>query len=297
MPADDDSSPTRREFLGTVGALLLSAGLPSNRASLSFSDVTNLGPIGVQLYTVRGELKNDFGGTLYRVAQIGYKEVEFAGYFGHKPEDISSQLKQNGLSAPSAHVGFPVPGQDWDRAIADAVVIGHRYLVCPWIDEKYRTVDGYKQVAELFDRAGERAKSAGIQFGYHNHMYEFTPIGGQIPYDLLIAQTDPALVAMEMDVFWLRSGGGDPLDYFARFPGRFPMLHIKDMDAAKKMADVGKGLIDWKAILGKRDLAGTKHIFVEHDEPKDPFASIRDSYEYLRRLASGNTVGKRRAAG
>jgi sugar phosphate isomerase/epimerase len=229
-------------------------------------------------------MKRDFSGTLLHVAQIGYKEVEFAGYFGHSPQDISSLLKQNGLTAPSAHIGFPVLGAEWDKIIADALVVGHRYLVCPWIDDKYRTLDGYKQVAELFNRAGERAKSAGIQFGYHNHMFEFTPVGGQIPYDLLIAQTDAGLVAMEMDVYWLRNGGRDPLDYFARYPGRFPLLHIKDMDAAKNIADVGKGLIDWKTILGRRALAGTKHIFVEHDEPKDPFASIRDSYAYLQAL-------------
>jgi sugar phosphate isomerase/epimerase len=282
--ADDHPPPNRREFLGTVGALLASTGLPATRRSPGLAALVKLGPIGVQLYTVRGELKKEFGGTLSRVAQVGYKEVEFAGYFGHSPEEISSLLKQNGLTAPSAHIGFPVPGPEWEKTIADAVVIGHRYLICPSIDEKYRTVDGYKQVAELFNRAGERAKNAGIQFGYHNHMYEFIPVGGQIPYDQLIAQTDPGLVVMEMDVFWLRSGGGDPLDYFARFPGRFPMLHIKDMDAAKKMVDVGKGLIDWKTILGHRALAGTKYIFVEHDEPKDPFASIRDSYEYLRAL-------------
>ena len=282
MAADHDTQ-NRREFLGSVGALLASTRLAGIRGS-GVAELTRLGPVGVQLYTVRGELKKDFGGTLSRVAQIGYKEVEFAGYFGHSPEDVSLLLKENGLSAPSAHIGFPVLGAEWDKIIADALVIGHRYLVCPSIDDKYRTVDGYKQVAELFNHAGERARSAGIQFGYHNHMYEFIAIDGQIPYDLLIAQTDPGLVVMEMDIFWLRSGGGDPLDYFGRYPGRFPMLHLKDMDAAKKMTDVGKGVIDWKTILGRRPLAGTKHIFVEHDEPKDPFASIRDSYAYLRAL-------------
>lgn len=284
MPTDYHPSQTRREFLGTVGALLASTGLPTTRRSPGLAALTKLGPIGVQLYTVRGELKKDFSGTLAHVAKIGYKEVEFAGYFGHSPGEISSLLKQNGLTAPSAHIGFPVLGAEWDKIIADALVIGHQYLVCPWIDDKYRTVDGYKRVAELFNRAGEQAKQAAIQFAYHNHNFEFPPIDGQIPYDLLIAATAPRFVAMEMDVFWIRSGGKDPLDYFARYPGRFQMLHIKDMDAAGKMVDVGKGVIDWKTILGRRALAGTKHIFVEHDEPKDPFASIRDSYAYLRAL-------------
>ena len=285
MPTSDDHrTPTRREFLGTAGALLVSAGLPSTRASGSRAHVTKLGPIGVQLSTVRDAMKKDFAGTLARVAQIGYREVEFAGYFGHSPQEISSLLKRNGLTSPSAHIGMPVLGAEWDKTIADALVVGHRYLVCPWIDEKYRTADGFKQVAKSFNAAGERAKSAGIQFAFHNNTYEFTPVSGKIPYDLLLAETDPALVVMEMDVFWLRNGGADPVDYFSRYPGRFPMLHIKDMDAAKKMVDVGKGVIDWKAILRRRDLAGTKHVFVEHDAPADPFASIRDSLAYLSSL-------------
>ena len=285
MPtADSHPLQTRREFLGTVGALLVSAGLPPTRASGSRSHVTKLDPIGLQLYTVRDAMKKDFAGTLARVAQIGYQEVEFAGYFGHSPQEISSLLKRNGLASPSAHIGMPVLGPEWDRTIADALVVGHQYLVCPWIDEKYRTVDGFKLVAELFNHAGERAKSAGIQFAFHNNTYEFTPVSGKIPYDLLLAETEPALVVMEMDVFWLRNGGADPVDYFSRYPGRFQMLHIKDMDAAKKMVDVGKGVIDWKAILRARKLAGTKHMFVEHDAPKDPFASIADSLAYLRSL-------------
>jgi sugar phosphate isomerase/epimerase len=252
------------------------------------SDVAELkkgvGPIGLQLYTVRDDMKKDLPGTLSRVAKTGYKEVEFAGYFDHTPKEISSLLKQDGLTAPSAHIGFPVLGAEWDKKIADAQVIGHRYLICPWIDEKLRTVDGYKQVAELFNKAGERAKSAGMQFGFHNHNYEFPPVDGRVPYDLLITETDPKLVAMEMDVYWIANAGADPLAYFKRFPGRFPLLHIKDMDASKKIVDVGKGVIDWKSVLSHRALAGTKHIFVEHDEPKDAFASIRESYRYLSSL-------------
>ena len=283
MP-NDHVAQTRREFVAIAGALLASAGIPSTKAAPRLPNVNKLGPIGVQLYTVRDAMKTDFAGTLARVATIGYKEVEFAGYFEHSPQEIRTLLDRSGLTSPSAHIGMPVLGPAWDKTIADALVVGHRYLVCPWIDEKYRTVDGFKQVAELFNRAGERAKSSGIQFGFHNNTYEFTPVSGKIPYDLLLAETDPALVVMEMDVFWLRNGGADPLAYFSRYPGRFPMLHLKDMDAAKKMVDVGQGVIDWKAILDARKLAGTKHVFVEHDNPPDPFASIRDSLAYLSSL-------------
>jgi sugar phosphate isomerase/epimerase len=274
----------RRGFLSTVGGMIASAALVGSDPFETLGGAASVGPVGVQLYTVRDQMKKDVASTLARVARTGYKEVEFAGYFGHSPKAIRRALTQDGLTAPSAHVGFPVLGASWDKIIADALVVGHQYLVCPWIDQKLRTVDGYKSAAELFNKAGEQAKKAGLKFGYHNHDFEFPPIDGQIPYDLLLANTDPSLVTMEMDVYWIRNGGKDPLDYFARYPGRFQMLHIKDMDSAGKMVAVGKGVIDWKAVLGKRALAGTKHIFVEHDQPTDAFASIRDSYRYLRAL-------------
>lgn len=274
---------TRREFVGAVGGLIASSALPATFEAKAGA-VKKLGRIGVQLYTVRDEMKKNFGGTLARVARTGYKEVEFAGYFGNSAKTVRASLRQNGLASPAAHIGFPVLGKEWDKTIEDALVIGQRFVICPWIDEKHRTMDGYKQVAELFNKAGERAKAAGLRFGYHNHDFEFKPIQGRLPYDLLIEETDPALVTMEMDVFWTRKGGQDPLAYFRRYPGRFPCLHIKDLDAAGKMVDVGKGVIPWRAILARRELAGTKHIFVEHDQPPDPFASIRDSYRYLKAL-------------
>jgi sugar phosphate isomerase/epimerase len=272
----------RREFLGAVGSAgaMLALGTLGDETA----DAKKLGAIGLQLYTVRGEMKKDFFGTLAKVARIGYKDVEFAGYFGYDAKAVRAALKQNGLVSTSSHIGFPVLGKEWDKIIEDGLTIGQKYLICPWIDEKYRTISGYKEVAELFNKAGEQAKKAGLQFGYHNHDFEFPPIDGQVPYDLLIKETDPNLVKMEMDVFWITNGGKDPVAYFKRYPGRFPLLHIKDRDAAGKMVDVGKGVIPWKVILGKRQVAGVKHIFVEHDDPADPFASIRDSYRYLRAL-------------
>lgn len=272
----------RREFLGTVG----SAGAMLALGSVKEAEAAKkLGNIGLQLYTVRDQMKNDFHGTLAKVARIGYKEVEFAGYFGNDANTVRAALKMNGLKSPSAHIGFPVLGKEWDKVIEDSLTIGQHYVICPWIDEKLRTIDGYKQTAELFNKAGEQAKKAGLQFGYHNHDFEFPPVNGQVPYDLLLKETDPKLVVMEMDVFWTEHGGKDPLAYFRKYPGRFPLLHIKDMDAKKNMTDVGKGVIPWKTILGKRSIAGTKHIFVEHDQPADPIASITNSYRYLNSLS------------
>lgn len=278
-----DTDLTRRGFVGAVGGLLVSSALPAESAA-STAASKKLGRIGLQLYTVRDEMKKNFAGTLARVARIGYKEVEFAGYFGNSPRTVRNLLRQNGLTSPASHVGFPVLGKEWDKIIEDALVIGNRYVICPWIDEKQRTLDGYKQVAELFNKAGERAKSAGLQFGYHNHDFEFKKLQGRLAYDLLLEETDPKLVVMELDVFWITNGGYDALAYFRRYPGRFPCLHIKDRDAAGKMVDVGKGAIPWRAVLARRGIAGTKHIFVEHDEPGDAFAFISNSYRYLSTL-------------
>ena len=267
----------RREFFGAVG---------SAAAMIALGDLhtKKLGRIGVQLYTVRDQMKKDFYGTLAKIARIGYKEVEFAGYFDHDARVVRAALKQNGLTSPSAHIGFPVLGASWDKTLEDSATIGQKYVICPWIDEKMRTVEGYKQVAELFNKAGEQAKKAGLQFGFHNHDYEFPPIDGKVPLDLLITETDPKLVAFEMDVFWVRHGGYDPLALFKKYPGRFPLLHIKDMDKSRNMVDVGQGTIPWKTVIEKGKAEGVKHIFVEHDQPADPLASIRNSYRYLATL-------------
>ena len=267
----------RREFLGTVG---------SAAAVMALGDLhlKKVGPIGLQLYTVRDEMKKDFFGTLAKVARIGYKEVEFAGYFGNDANAVRATLKMNGLTSPSAHIGFPQLGSSWDKILEDSKTIGQKYVICPWIDEKYRTISGYKEVADLFNKAGEQAKSAGLQFGFHNHDYEFPPIDGQVPLDLLIKNTDPKLVVFEMDVYWVRHGGADPVALMKKYHGRFPLLHIKDMDASRNMVDVGQGVIPWKKVLEEGKEEGVKHIFVEHDQPKDPFASIAASYRYLSSL-------------
>jgi sugar phosphate isomerase/epimerase len=158
--------------------------------------------------------------------------------------------------------------------------------VCPNIANEKAGLDGYREAADVLNRAGEIARKSGITIGYHNHGTELAPIGGVRPYDVILDRTDPSLVAMEMDIYWLVTGGGDPLAYFARYPGRFRMVHVKDMDGTPKhrMTDVGKGVIDWKQIFAQSRQAGIEHYFVEHDEATDPFASIAVSYEYLKSL-------------
>ncbi len=256
--------------------------------------------IGLQLYTVRDQMKGDFDGTIAKVASIGYKEVEFAGYFGHTPEQVRAVIDRNGLTSPSCHVEYAVLSDKWPSVIESSKTIGQSYIVCPWIPEEIRKQpDGWKRAIDTFNHAGEISKKSGIQFAYHNHWFEFLPVNGKLPYDMLLEQCDPDLVKMELDLCWITVAGADPLTYFNRYPGRFPLVHVKDMkklpkvsasggqdfgDSLKDMTAVGSGIIDWKRIFAQSEKAGIKHYIVEHDKPEAPFESIKISYDYLSKL-------------
>jgi sugar phosphate isomerase/epimerase len=272
----------RRTFLaGVAGAALASVRPPPHTHGRR--------RIGLQLYTVRAQLAQDFAGTLARVAAIGYREVEFAGYFGKDPLDIRALLRRHGLVAPAAHVQSITPGApaEWRASLDAANLIGHRYVVVAWLPaELRRTLDDFRRLAQTLNRMATEARASGLRFAYHNHDYEFVPTEGRVPFDVLLAETDPQLVEIEMDLYWITKGGQDPLVYFARYPGRFPMVHVKDSMGPPdhRMVDVGAGTIDFRTIFAHSAQAGIQHYFVEHDEPPDAFASIRASYEYLRRL-------------
>ena len=274
----------RRSFLAQSAAGLAAMALPRTAGGTGPS---RLGRIGVQLYTVRDALQRDFEGTLARVASIGYEEVEFAGYMGQTAAQVRDAMRRTGLSAPSAHVPFAALGKEWDRVLDDAHTIGHRYVVMPWLDEKDRQdLDAYRRIADRLNHAGESAARAGIRVAYHNHDFEFTPMENRLPYDVLLQSTDPRYVLLELDLYWITKGGKDPLAYFARWPGRFRLVHVKDSvgPPEHRMADVGAGTIDWGRIFAQRKQAGIEHVFVERDEPPDPFASIAASHAYLRHL-------------
>jgi sugar phosphate isomerase/epimerase len=274
----------RREFvgLGAVGALGAGVGLklPAFPPTAGRSD--RLDKIGIQLYSVRQDFARDPEGTLAQLAGIGYREVEFAGYAGKTPAAIKAMLANHGLEAPSAHIDLTAMEAHWDETLAAAREIGHRYLVLAWIGPEHRTsVAAYRKVAERLDRAATAAAAAGIAVGYHNHDFEFAPLEGTTGYDTLAQATKPDRVSLELDLFWATKGGRDPLALFQRYPGRFSMVHVKDMSAAGDMVDVGAGTIDFRAILRRRREAGIRHVFVEHDEPPDPMAFARRSYRYL----------------
>jgi sugar phosphate isomerase/epimerase len=280
----------RRRFLAALGGATAGLALGGATAAMPACSPapTRRGAIdrlGVQLYTLRSLMARDVAGTLEQVADIGYREVEFAGYYDQSPDQLRQLLDRLGLAAPSAHVPFDaLEGEQGTRTLETARVLGHRYLVIPWLaPEDRRTLDDYRRVASRLEQAGARVAEAGIQLAYHNHEFEFEPIDGVIPYEIL-AGTDPDLVAFQLDLFWVRHAGEDAAAYFHRYPGRFPSVHVKDASEDGRMVDVGSGVIDWPGIFEHADTAGIRHFFVEHDEPADPLASIRNSYRHLSQL-------------
>ncbi len=282
-PAD---AVSRREFVRTTAAALLSTRLlPPNRLTAQPPDFS----LGIQLYAVRDVAAKDLAGTLAALAAMGYREVELAGLYGRSAAEFRTALDAAGLRAPAGHVGLPALTETIDRTIDEAKTLGHRYLILPWIGEEYRTPDGWTRAAELLDRAGARCREAGLTVGYHNHGFEFAPLEGAGPaarcgYDLLLRHTSPKLVVFELDLFWIRQGGGDALHYFTDHRGRFRAVHIKDMAADGAMVDVGAGTMDWPALLRAARRAGVKHFFAEHDEARDQLAFARTSASFLKTL-------------
>lgn len=257
---------------------------------------------GLQLYTVRDELKKDFRGTLARIASLGYREVEFAGYFDQSPKTIRTLLHDLGLAAPSAHVGDRLLGPEGERVIDEAQAAGHRFLVYPWVaPEQWHDLDGWRRRAEAFNRAGEWCRRAGLQFCYHNHHFEFATIQGRRPYDLLLADCDAALVQMELDLCWAVAARQDPQRLLREHPGRFPLVHLKQLkalprldggdvlslqmdEALDQMTEVGPGVVDFPRLLADPASQATRHFFVEHDRPAVPMASVEASLRYVRGL-------------
>lgn len=279
----------RREFVGmAAGGLAAMSPLLGHVSRFPFP-VSRIPQIGLQLYTVRDLLKIDFEGTLTKVAAIGYREVELTDFFGRAPADVKKLLDRLGLAAVSMHFDYAKLPAGLDQMIADAHAVGLQYATFAWIPEELRRdVDGWKRVAESLTKTAERCRAAGLALSYHNHSYEFQPLQGQLPYDVLMANSDPKLVLGEMDLFWITDGGQDPLAYFAKYPGRFPQVHVKDMGPGPgpdhTMVDVGKGVIDWKKIFAHAGEAGIKHYYVEHDNPPHALDDIKVSYDYLKNL-------------
>jgi len=281
----------RRTFIQQAG--LLSVGLMFKPSLVPRFHKT----VGLQLYTVRDQIAKDVPGVLAKVAAAGYNNVEPNGYtrkdkfWGMDAKAFKSILDANNLITTSGLYGIDIGGEkDFDdlKHFADvANILGEKYVVIPWIFEEYRkTADDYKVLADKMNQAGEVTKAAGVHLGYHNHNFEFTDMGGgQLGYDLILSNTNPDLVKMEMDIYWIVRGGADPVTLFHKYPGRFKLFHVKDMDKANNLinTEVGSGTIDFKKIFANAKLAGLDYAFVEQENfGMDWDASITQSASYLK---------------
>lgn len=300
---------TRRTFLETATTVSAATLLTSRLGWAAGEHSIAKDQIGVQLYSVRKPMADDFDGSLAKVAAAGYREVELAEfsyengevrYFKRTPKEVRAALDHHGLNAFSTHLNYQyLSPETFPKVLEASKVLEHKYIVCPWIEETDRKQpDAWKHACETFNRVGKESKDAGFEFGYHNHWFEFLPVEGKLPYDVLLENTDPKLVKMEMDLCWISAAKGDPVKYFERYPGRFPLVHVKDLKTmphittggpqnfgdTADLTEVGSGVIDWKRIFAHSDQAGIKYYIVEHDHPNQPFDSITTSYNYLAKL-------------
>ena len=250
--------------------------------------------LNVQLYTVRDAVSKNLEGTLERLAGLGYKNIELYGYngtfFGKTVSEFKTILGNTGIKVLSSHhtTGIAMKGKGtlsdgWDKAVEDIHAIGAEYMVCAFLFPNERTPENYKSLPAMFEKAATATKAAGIQFAYHNHDFEFEKLDDTLVYDFLLKNTPGDLVKMEMDLYWISKAGQDPVAYFEKYPGRFAMWHVKDMEAGTKaITEVGNGTIDFDRIFKARKKAGLKYWFVEQDTSKrDMFESLTISRDYL----------------
>ncbi len=256
-------------------------------------------PIGLQLYTLRDIIGKDIGKIIPQLAKMGYSEVEtFAYYkqsfFGWKTADFAKLLADNGLKAPSGHYEFAQYFlQKGDRQVAEAIeasaILGSHYITVPWLDPPVRkTLDQYKKIAELLNKAGEMAAKSGIKVAYHNHEFEFKKMGDRTGYDIMLQETDPKLVDFELDLYWLLYSGYDPVSFIKAHPKRFALWHLKDMSLQNKNwnTEIGLGKLPVKDLFKIAKTSGLKHCFVEQETNYQPneLESVRKSAAFIKKL-------------
>ncbi len=285
----------RRQFLErTVSMASAGAALAATEAWTE-KPLAWTKPIGLEMYTVREEFPKDPEGTLKKIAAIGYREVEIPTEIS--AETLKGYLSAAGLTAPSTYPEVPKDVESWKKTLEHVKPYGVHYVVVG--DNPKLDADAWKKRADLFNKCGRLAQEAGMQFCYHAHYHEFAPVDGTSGYNIMLTQCDPRYLKMEMDIFWVTYAGQDPIAYFKKYPGRFPLLHIKDLkpgfpsstsefpydNGPNPFAPVGQGRIDWATIFAHVKQAGTRHIFVEQDRcDGSPFDAIKTSFDYLKAL-------------
>lgn len=252
-------------------------------------DGTEGRPLGVQLYTLRTLLRTDLEGTLAAVAAIGYREVEPFNWYGRDGAEWAALLRTHGLVAPSAHVPLPKDDAEWRVTLATARAVGVQWVVIPWLPPaEYRSRDAWERLAARLNALGAQAAGEGMRLAYHNHDFEFSPVtGGGSGWEVLVASLDPSVCDLEVDLFWMVRGGLSPYTQLPKLRN-VRLLHCKDIgpDPGYAMVDVGAGTLDWRRLARLARRAGVRHLFVEHDTPADPLASVRRSFAALARATA-----------
>lgn len=307
---------SRRSFLTTAALTAVASALPSRNLFASPSAPS----IGVQLFSVRNDLAKDFPGTLKRVAAIGYREVEAAGFYNHSAADVKQMMSDAGLHCVSAHYSLADLLKSTDATIAYAKALGLEYVICsaPWAADpthllKYpggswqgilhaMTLDDWKWNADQFNQLGCKMQDAGLKFGYHNHTMEFRKVNGGTGYRVLLEDTDPRCVTLELDCGWAIAGGQDPATMLRQHPGRFSMLHLKDLKPAdtgtepneRISTEIGLGTVDYRPIFAAAEATGVEHYFVEQEDFDKPvFEALTIDYKNSNILARGGTLHRR----
>jgi sugar phosphate isomerase/epimerase len=315
---------TRRNFI--KNASLLSASLASTSFAEVFANLKKENKLGIQLFSLPKMLSDNFEGGLKMLSKMGYKELELfgpfpfsaesnkkswervsemlgfkgSGYFGNTIQDVRKMLNDNDLTTPGTHTDLETLEKNMGALGEASQILGHKYVTLPAIpDDRRKTLDDYKKIADTFNKIGADAKKNGIKFGYHNHGYGIKPVDGKIPLQIILENTDPNLVFFELDVFWTTAGGADPIAYLEKYPKRYKMLHLKDMKEKKTfsgdggnaeqwiplfpfMTTAGDGVMDLKGIVKKAKEIGVEHYFVEQDMVASPELSLQKSLDYLK---------------
>ena len=278
---------TRRNFLKNI--TLMSGVLATT--SLQAESLPAMGKkmkAGIQLWTLKDVIGSDLTGTLSALSKIGYNSLEPYGFdgsfYGHSAKDFRKMCSDLGMVITSTHSGINV--ENAPMYAEKAAEAGLEYIVLPSFNGRpEKTLDDFKKVAHEMNQIGEITKKAGITFGYHNHNFEFQPMEGKLPYDTLLAETDPALVTFQMDIYWVIKGGQKPEEYFEKHPGRFGLWHIKDMSNNGESCIVGNGHIKFKELMKLSKKAGLKRIIYEQEQYSEgtPVYCAEQSYKYIQK--------------
>jgi sugar phosphate isomerase/epimerase len=318
----------RRTFIKTSAVAAAGAMVTSSSAIPAIDSYVKIKNAGLQLWSIAKNIEQDFTGTLQMVSEIGYKELELfgpypfstekdkavwnsitqmlgfsqSGYFNHTAKQFKEILDSKGLATPAMHIGLDTLRNKLGETAEAAHILGQQYAGIASIPEaERRTLDDYKRMADEFNVIGEKAKSLGIRFYYHNHGYGLKEMEGKIPFDIILERTDPSLVYFEMDIFWTAAGGADPLKYLDGNPGRYKLMHVKDMTKQIRFSgdggdpqqwielfpyitDAGSGIFDLKAILSHAQKSGVEHFIIENDVITNAKDSLEKAYKYLSSL-------------